>query len=310
MPNIFFACESYEADLSALIDGELAPPRAAEVGEHLSACAGCSRYFAALSGVDRVLAATAMPEVPAGLRSRLQEQIESIPEREEAARERHAAPRARRRLIRPAIGAAFALAASAVVYLAVVSEPTVDTGSEAPVAAVVEEAQVALVREPSGEEAVSDEAVELAEPVAVVVEEAQVALVREPSGEEAASDEAVELAEPVAAVVEKAQVALVREPSGEEAASDEAVELAEPVAAVVEKAQVALVREPSGEEAVSDEAVELAEPVAVVDGASELEAASDEELGVLLELEVIQDLDVIANLEMLEQLMLVGEGAS
>jgi anti-sigma factor RsiW len=168
MPNIFFACESYEADLSALIDGELSTPRAAEVGEHLSACAGCSRYFAALSGVDRVLAATAMPEVPAGLRLRLQEQIESIPEREEAARERHAAPRARRRLIRSAIGAAFALAASAVVYLAVVSEPTVDTGSEAPVAAVVEEAQLALVREPSGEEAASDEAVALEESVAVV----------------------------------------------------------------------------------------------------------------------------------------------
>jgi anti-sigma factor RsiW len=246
MPDTPFACEPYVVDLSALIDGELQPSRAAEVREHLSACEGCSQRFAVLRGVDRVLAATPMPEVPAGLRARLQERIESSPEREEVIHERRAAPRVRGRFIRPAIGVAVALAASTLVYLAVLPEPAFDSGSEAPVVAPIEETEVALVGEPSGEAVVGEQPVELELPVVVAIEETEVALVREPSSEEVVGDEPV-----------------VLEPS-----------------------------------------------VAVVDTAIELEAASDEELAVLLQLEMIQNLDVIANLEMLERLMVVGEGAS
>ena len=130
-----------------------------------------------------------MPEVPAQLRSRLEEQIQSIPEPGEVARKRPAPPGARGRFIRRAAAVATAVAASVAVYLAVVPE-------------------------------------------------------REPRSEVAAIDEPV--------------------------GSEESV---------------------------------------VVDRAPELEAATDEELAVLLQLETIQDLDVIANLEMLERLMVVGEGS-
>jgi anti-sigma factor RsiW len=187
MPNPPYACEPYEEELSALIDGELSSQREAQVRDHLSVCAGCSRSLEALRGVDHALAEIAMPEVPAGLRLRVQAEIQDIPQPEEATRKREVTPRrtapsrARGRFYRPAAGVALAAAASVVIYLAVVPEPTSDAGFKTPVAAVV-------------------------------------------------------------------------------------------------------------------------------DGASELEAASEEELAVLLLLDTIQDLDVIANLEMLERLMVVGEG--
>ena len=277
LPNTPFACEPYAADLSALIDGELSPPREAEVNDHLRTCATCSRNFEALSGVDRELAGSAIPEVPAGLRMRLQEQIESLPEREEIVRKRAAAPSARRRLIRPAIGAAIAVAASVAVYLTVIPGPTFDADSEVPVAIVVEETEVAVV----------DEAL----------------------SEEPASDEPVVVEEPAPAVVDETVLAVVDEAPREEAASDEPVAVEEPAVAVVEEAVLAVVDEAPSEEVASDEPVAVEESLAVVDSASELEAASAEELAVLLQLETIQDLDVISNLEMLERLLAVGEGA-
>ena len=90
MPNTPIACQAYEEDLSALIDGELSSSRAAELRDHLSACTGCSRRFEELRGVDRVLAGIALPELSTGLRGRLQEQIQSISERESVARRRPA----------------------------------------------------------------------------------------------------------------------------------------------------------------------------------------------------------------------------
>lgn len=136
MANIFETCAPYEADLSALIDGELAPEREAEVRAHLGGCAACSERLEALCDVDLALASIAVPPVPAGLRARLAERIAgdaAVPEGREESRPapgRTRAPRrpplapprrSRRWLLRPALGAALAAAAVLAFYLAVTS---------------------------------------------------------------------------------------------------------------------------------------------------------------------------------------------
>lgn len=151
MPETPTACERYEEDLSSLIDGELSAQREAELQGHLDACTGCRQRLEALRGVDRALAEVALPEVSAELRTRLQAQIQSIPEREVATRTTPLPPRARRRLTGPALGAALALAASVAIYLAVAPEPTSEPGSEAPLAATT-----------TGLEAASDEELAMA----------------------------------------------------------------------------------------------------------------------------------------------------
>jgi anti-sigma factor RsiW len=128
MSDILETCAPYEADLSALVDGELAPEREAEVRAHLRGCAACSERLEALCDVDLALASIAVPPVPAGLRARLAERIAGdagVPEGREGARPAPhrpalAAPRRSRRwLLRPALGAAVAAAAVFALYLAV-----------------------------------------------------------------------------------------------------------------------------------------------------------------------------------------------
>jgi anti-sigma factor RsiW len=136
MSEILETCAPYEADLSALVDGELAPEREAEVRAHLGGCAACSERLEALCDVDLALASIAVPPVPAGLRARLAERIardaatpegrdasRPAPERSQAPRRPAAATRGRprRRLSRPALGAALAAAAALALYLAVTS---------------------------------------------------------------------------------------------------------------------------------------------------------------------------------------------
>ena len=145
MPNENDACAACEADLSALIDGELTPEREDAVRAHLAACAVCSERIEALCNVDLALAAVPVPEVPGHLRARLWERIErdvaAAPEPAVAAAEAAVAPEAlppphpapaqapqspavappprrRRWLSRPAVGAAIAAAAVLALYLA------------------------------------------------------------------------------------------------------------------------------------------------------------------------------------------------
>jgi len=150
MSDILETCAPFEADLSALVDGELDPGREAEVREHLSGCAACRERLEALCDVDLALASIAVPPVPAGLRERLGERIArdaAAPDGRDASRPAPVRPRAprrpRRRLWRPALGAALAAAAALALYLALGGldsfRPLQKPAPEPPVAVTVPE---------------------------------------------------------------------------------------------------------------------------------------------------------------------------
>jgi hypothetical protein len=75
MSNINPACSPFEAELSALLDDELAPGRAVEVQAHLDDCADCRERYRQLCQVDLELASLPVAAVPADLRARLGERI-------------------------------------------------------------------------------------------------------------------------------------------------------------------------------------------------------------------------------------------
>ena len=75
-PSAATGCREFEADLSALLDGELAPERAAELRAHVAACDGCRGRLARLARVDAALAGAPAPAVPASLRARLEARLE------------------------------------------------------------------------------------------------------------------------------------------------------------------------------------------------------------------------------------------
>jgi anti-sigma factor RsiW len=195
MSNILERCAPYEADLSALVDGELAPEREAEVRAHLGGCAECSERLEALCDVDLALASIAVPPVPAGLRAQLAERIArdaATPEARDASRPAPVRPQAlrlppppasrrpRRWLSRPALAAALAAASALALYLAVTgvdsSLPLETPAPELPVAesvpertaAAVEIAEAAPVQPP---EATLPEVAPAADPLGGVSEE-------------------------------------------------------------------------------------------------------------------------------------------
>jgi anti-sigma factor RsiW len=104
MAELPSGCRSIDADLSALIDEELAPRREAELRAHLEGCARCTRSLEELCNADLALASLRAPEPSADLRARLERRLA------EAARPRSGAPppRPRRWLARPALAAAAA----------------------------------------------------------------------------------------------------------------------------------------------------------------------------------------------------------
>lgn len=111
-------CAAFDEDLSALLDGELAPPREQELRGHLAGCAQCSARAAALREVDDALRALPAPPLPAGLEARLRARLHE--ERREAATSagppQRGSPRRRRRWVAwSAIGSA--AAASLALYL-------------------------------------------------------------------------------------------------------------------------------------------------------------------------------------------------
>ncbi len=131
VPGDEMLCRSYDADDSALLDGELAPEREAELSEHIDGCARCQAWLEALRRVDADLSALPAPPVANDLRARLQARIDAPPSPTAALQSsigaatstaalpgRVAPRRPRRWLGAPAISAAVAAAAAIALYLA------------------------------------------------------------------------------------------------------------------------------------------------------------------------------------------------
>lgn len=143
-------CSAFVEDLSALLDGELAPAREAELRAHVASCPRCTQQLARLARTDEALRALPAAEVPADLATRLRARIEeeggrsSARGRSSAARgaapSRRATPRRRRWI--PLAAGALAAAAALALYL-LVARPR------------VEESRVAEREEPAPEREVA-----------------------------------------------------------------------------------------------------------------------------------------------------------
>jgi len=129
-------CLEFEADLSALLDGELLPEQATRVRAHTDSCESCRARLAQLARLDSLLAGASPPAVPASLRARLEARLaaanQSGPSVGASLSARARAPR------RPwrsrAAGAAAAVAAGVAFYLAIASrEPAPQQGEPSPV---------------------------------------------------------------------------------------------------------------------------------------------------------------------------------
>ena len=108
-------CASYAEEWSALLDGELAPAREAELRAHLDGCARCQAKLASLARVDVLLAGLPVAEANADLYARLRARIDANDAPDAAPR--RAAPRRRARGLAVA-AAAVAAAAALALYLA------------------------------------------------------------------------------------------------------------------------------------------------------------------------------------------------
>jgi len=127
-------CSKFEADLSALLDGELSPERAALARAHTDSCERCRAQLAQLARLDALLVGAPAPAIPASLRARLEARIlaESASNTSVRGSVRARAPRLAWR--GRAAGAAAAVAAGVTFYLAVASrEPAPQQGEPSPV---------------------------------------------------------------------------------------------------------------------------------------------------------------------------------
>jgi anti-sigma factor RsiW len=126
MPELAAICREIDADLSALIDAELAPEREAELRVHLDDCDRCAQRLQDLCNVDLALADLAVPRVAADLGQRLAariasdagEESEPVPDTVSPKRSRTATPRQPRRWPRRRLTSAAVVAAA--VLLAIV----------------------------------------------------------------------------------------------------------------------------------------------------------------------------------------------
>jgi len=112
-------CHEFEADLSALLDDELTPERAAEVRAHSRACQSCGGRLARLARVDAALALAPAPAVPPSLRGRLEARLASAREADTTARRPARLGAPRRAWRGRAAGALAAAAAGVALYLAI-----------------------------------------------------------------------------------------------------------------------------------------------------------------------------------------------
>ena len=116
-PGDEMLCQSYDTDYSALLDGELAPEREAELRAHVDGCARCQARLEALRRVDVDLSALPAPPVASDLRARLQARIDAERSPVVAPPARIVPRRRRRWLGAPVISAAVAAAAAIALYL-------------------------------------------------------------------------------------------------------------------------------------------------------------------------------------------------
>ncbi len=121
MPNATLDCPEFEADLSALLDGELAPERAAAVRLHASGCAPCRDQLARFERLAGVLASAPSPSVAASLFARLEARIAMASASDTGVREAAPAPAPGRAWLRRAATAVAAAAAGVALYLAIAS---------------------------------------------------------------------------------------------------------------------------------------------------------------------------------------------
>jgi hypothetical protein len=140
MSNVTNGCPEFEADLSALLDGELPPERAAQVRAHAETCERCGAQLARLVRLDGLLAGAPAPAVPDSLRARLEARIAAAEAGAGAGlpdtRLRDGAGvRAPRRAWRSRVAGAVAAAAAAIaIYLALANrEPAIPGAPPAPV---------------------------------------------------------------------------------------------------------------------------------------------------------------------------------
>jgi anti-sigma factor RsiW len=110
-------CAPYAEEWSALLDGELASEREAELRTHLGTCARCQAKLASLARVDVLMAGLPVTEANADLYARLRARIDAH-EAEEAGTARGPAPARRApRRARGLAAAAVAAAAALALYL-------------------------------------------------------------------------------------------------------------------------------------------------------------------------------------------------
>lgn len=131
MNGIPSSCAPFDADLSALLDGELTPDREREVRAHVAECGRCAGRLDQLRAVDEVLGALAAapvaPEVGAAVRDRVRREAGRT-----APRRRRRAPRLRR-WVPAAVGAVAAAGLVALVLLDLRSEGPVPMAAREPV---------------------------------------------------------------------------------------------------------------------------------------------------------------------------------
>ena len=125
-------CQEFEAELSALLDDELSPERAALLRTHIASCERCRAQLAQLARLDSLLAGAPAPAVPASLRARLDVRLAAA--NGSGPGVRVSVSRAPRRAWRGrSAAAAAAIAAGLALYLAVASrEPAPRQGEPMP----------------------------------------------------------------------------------------------------------------------------------------------------------------------------------
>jgi anti-sigma factor RsiW len=130
MTHLPAACARYDADLSALSDGELSSARADEVRAHADVCSRCGAQLAAFASLDRALRASAPSQVPEDLRARVAAAIDGATTNANVV-DLHPPSFVRKRA--PVWGTALAAAASFALYLAFsTSTPPVERPDVAP----------------------------------------------------------------------------------------------------------------------------------------------------------------------------------
>ena len=73
-------CETYEAWLSALLDGELDPKYQAELMEHLAGCPACRQYFDDLMAIQDALSEPDEEKAPEDLARSVMDAVANTPQ--------------------------------------------------------------------------------------------------------------------------------------------------------------------------------------------------------------------------------------